>query len=89
MWTVLLSTSVGETLSYKELATRSGSPQAARAVGQAMKKNPIPILVPCHRVVRSGKKPTEGAGGYSGGDGTTTKEWLLEHEQNMFETCPR
>ena len=81
--TALLNTHVGDTLSYKELATLSGNPLAARAVGQAVKKQSLPILVPCHRVVRSGKNQKKGAGGYSGGDGTATKEWLLEHEQKM------
>lgn len=83
VWTALLSTEVGDTLSYKELAALSGSPLAARAVGQAVKKHSIPILVPCHRVVKSGKRQRVGVGNYSGGDGTLTKEWLLEHEKRM------
>lgn len=64
----------GETVSYKELAERTGNPKASRAVGSAMATNPIPIVVPCHRVLRSG-----GAlGGYGGG--LDTKVWLLRHE---------
>jgi methylated-DNA-[protein]-cysteine S-methyltransferase len=64
----------GETVSYKDLAERTGNPNASRAVGTAMATNPIPIVVPCHRVLRSG-----GAlGGYGGG--LDTKVWLLRHE---------
>jgi methylated-DNA-[protein]-cysteine S-methyltransferase len=64
----------GETVSYKDLAERTGNPRASRAVGSAMATNPIPIVVPCHRVLRTG-----GAlGGYGGGLGT--KVWLLQLE---------
>lgn len=64
----------GETVSYKDLAERTGHPKASRAVGTAMATNPIPIVVPCHRVLRTG-----GAlGGYGGG--LDTKVWLLRHE---------
>ena len=64
----------GQTVSYKDLAERTGNPGASRAVGTAMATNPIPIVVPCHRVLRSG-----GAlGGYGGG--VDTKVWLLRHE---------
>ena len=64
----------GETVSYKDLAERTGNPKASRAVGTAMATNPIPIVVPCHRVLRTG-----GAlGGYGGG--LDTKVWLLRHE---------
>jgi methylated-DNA-[protein]-cysteine S-methyltransferase len=64
----------GQTVSYKELAERTGNPKASRAVGSAMATNPIPIVVPCHRVLRTG-----GAlGGYGGG--LDTKVWLLRHE---------
>jgi methylated-DNA-[protein]-cysteine S-methyltransferase len=64
----------GETVSYKDLAERTGNPKASRAVGTAMATNPIPIVVPCHRVLRTG-----GAlGGYGGG--VDTKIWLLRHE---------
>ncbi|MCM2263712.1 MAG: methylated-DNA--[protein]-cysteine S-methyltransferase [Desulfuromonadales bacterium] len=67
----------GETLSYGELAARVGSPRAARAVGQVMAANPLPIIIPCHRVVASHGL----TGGYSGGGGLRTKRWLLEWEQ--------
>jgi O-6-methylguanine DNA methyltransferase len=63
----------GQTFSYGDLAKRSGSPKAARAVGQAMAKNPIPIIVPCHRVLASGAK----LGGFSAPGGLTSKLRLL------------
>ena len=53
----------GETVSYGELALRAGSPKASRAVGNVMKKNPIPIVIPCHRVIAASGK----IGGYTGG----------------------
>ena len=68
----------GETVTYGELAERSGTAVPARAIGSIMGANPIPIIVPCHRVVAS-----DGLGGYSGGapgEGLRTKRWLLEHE---------
>jgi methylated-DNA-[protein]-cysteine S-methyltransferase len=71
---VLSEVPYGETVSYKDLAVRTGNPGASRAVGSAMATNPIPIVVPCHRVLRSG-----GAlGGYGGG--IDTKVWLLRLE---------
>jgi methylated-DNA-[protein]-cysteine S-methyltransferase len=64
----------GQTVSYRDLAERTGRPGASRAVGTAMATNPIPIVVPCHRVLRTG-----GAlGGYGGG--LDMKVWLLRHE---------
>jgi methylated-DNA-[protein]-cysteine S-methyltransferase len=67
----------GTTVTYGELAAAVGSPGAARAVGRAMAINPLPLVIPCHRVVGTGGKMT----GYSGGEGIATKEWLLEHER--------
>ncbi len=64
----------GETVSYAELALRVGNPKASRAVGSAMATNPIPIVVPCHRVLRTGGH----LGGYGGG--LDAKRWLLSHE---------
>jgi len=64
----------GKTRSYGDLAVTLNS--AARAVGQACGSNPIPIIVPCHRVLAAGG----GLGGYSAGDGVATKRWLLAHE---------
>lgn len=66
----------GETLSYSELAARAGSPRAARAVGQAMARNPFPLLVPCHRVLAA----NGGAGGFSAPGGVGTKFRLLRIE---------
>ncbi len=66
----------GEYLTYGELARRIGKPGAARAVGQALGSNPIPILIPCHRVLAA-----DGSlGGYSGRGGVRTKEALLRLE---------
>ncbi|MGF6824108.1 methylated-DNA-[protein]-cysteine S-methyltransferase [Microbacterium sp. ZKA21] len=68
----------GETVTYGGLAARSGTEVPARGIGAIMGANPVPIIVPCHRVVAG-----DGLGGYSGGDrgqGLATKRWLLEHE---------
>jgi methylated-DNA-[protein]-cysteine S-methyltransferase len=62
VWTELTRIPYGETISYGELARRVGRPKGPRAVGQANGKNPIPIIVPCHRVLAS-----TGIGGYGGG----------------------
>lgn len=64
----------GETRNYKWVAGRIGNPKAARAVGQALKKNPYPEIIPCHRVIRSDGK----LGGYS--KGTQEKKQLLKKE---------
>ena len=53
----------GRTVTYGQLAARAGRPRAARAVGRAMARNPLPLVIPCHRVVATGG----GLGGYSGG----------------------
>lgn len=66
----------GSTLSYGEVAARLDKPGAARAVGQAMGRNPFPIIVPCHRVVAANGK----LGGFSANGGTTTKLRLLQIE---------
>ena len=66
----------GETTSYGALATRLGSPGAARAVGQALGKNPIPLIIPCHRILAAGGK----SGGFSAAGGVTTKSRLLTIE---------
>jgi len=73
---VLRTVPYGETVTYAELAARVGSPRAARAVGRAVAVNPLPIVIPCHRVVAAGGRP----GGYSGGGGLATKLWLLARE---------
>lgn len=66
----------GTTLSYGEIAERVGEPDAARAVGQALGRNPIPIIVPCHRVLAA----RGGTGGFSAPGGTATKLQLLAIE---------
>ena len=74
VWAETAKIPFGETVSYGELAARAGSPRAARAVGSAMANNPLPILVPCHRIICS----NGGLGGYGGG--LDMKRWLLRHE---------
>ena len=70
----------GETRTYKEIALELGNPHAARAVGRAEATNPMPIVIPCHRVVGSDSKMH----GYGAGDGISTKVWLLEHEKAII-----
>ena len=70
--------SFGETASYGEVARRVGSPGASQAVGTAMKTNPVSLVIPCHRVVRTGGEP----GHYHGGHRDYLKIWLLQHEQS-------
>src|ERR1700736_2741371 len=66
----------GQTLSYGDIAARIGSPGAARAVGQALGRNPFPIVVPCHRVLAAGGK----IGGFSAQGGVATKRRMLAIE---------
>lgn len=78
VWKELLKIPPGETRAYKEIAILIGSPNSARAVANACAKNPYPILVPCHRVIRS-----DGSlGGYSARGGVNKKKKLLEQERN-------
>ena len=74
VWEALLGIPFGETRSYGQLAKQLGKPQACRAVGAANGKNPISIIVPCHRVIGSSGKLTGFAGGLH------TKAHLLNHE---------
>ncbi len=74
VWDALCAIPYGSTLSYGELARRLGDPRASRAVGAANGKNPIPIIVPCHRVIGANGELT----GFGGG--IDRKRWLLEHE---------
>ncbi|XP_017950857.1 methylated-DNA--protein-cysteine methyltransferase isoform X1 [Xenopus tropicalis] len=71
----------GETVSYKELAVMAGNEKAVRAVGGAMRNNPVPILIPCHRVICSNGS----VGNYIGGKGNQLKPWLLAHEKLLKE----
>lgn len=74
VWAELQRIAYGQTISYGELARRIGQPTASRAVGLANGRNPIALIVPCHRVIATGGK----LGGYGGG--LDRKRWLLEHE---------
>jgi len=82
VWDALRAIPIGQTRSYGELAKLLGS--SARAVGQANGSNPIPIFIPCHRVLAA----AGALGGYSGGEGPPTKLWLLEHERRMVASAP-
>ncbi len=74
VWRQLLGLSKGQVVTYGEMARRVGRPRAARAAGQACGANPIPLFIPCHRVLAA----NGGIGGFSGG--LAWKEWLLDHE---------
>ncbi len=74
VWAALADIPSGQTRTYAEIAAQAGG--APRSVGQAVGANPIPILIPCHRVVAA-----DGPGGYSGGDGLITKQYLLDLER--------
>jgi methylated-DNA-[protein]-cysteine S-methyltransferase len=74
VWKALLSTPFGQTQSYGDLARRIGRPRAVRAVGAAIGRNPLPIILPCHRIIGHD-------GGLTGfGGGLDRKRWLLKHE---------
>jgi methylated-DNA-[protein]-cysteine S-methyltransferase len=75
VWRELRNIQCGTTISYAELAQRIGRPSAVRAVGLANGSNPVPIVVPCHRVIGSDGSLT----GYGGG--IERKRWLLQHEK--------
>ena len=82
VWAALVSIPFGETMTYGELAAKVGRPGAARAIGHAVARNPIGIIVPCHRVV--------GANGVLTGfaAGLDRKRWLLDHERDATLTLP-
>ena len=75
VWTLLQDIELGQTRSYGELATALGNPNASRAVGAANARNPLSIVVPCHRVIGANGALT----GYAGGE--ARKRWLLDHER--------
>ena len=77
VWNELLTIPYGKTISYGELARRIGNPDASRAVGLANGSNPIPIIIPCHRVIGSNGKLT----GYGGGLPIKEKLLALERRQ--------
>jgi len=70
--------SFGNTKTYSDLARQVGSPGAARAVGSVMAGNPLPLIIPCHRVLRT----DGGLGGFSAPGGTAIKHKMLQHEQS-------
>lgn len=76
VWTAVRSIPYGRTLTYKEVAEKIGEPRASRAVANALGENPIPIIIPCHRVVA-----VNGLGGYSGG--ASLKKRMLKLEGVM------
>jgi methylated-DNA-[protein]-cysteine S-methyltransferase len=82
VWAVLRAIGYGETVSYAEVARLAGQPSAARAVGRAVGRNPVPIIVPCHRVIGTDGKLTGFAGGLP------VKTWLLEHESAHAASSP-
>ena len=75
VWSALLQVPYGQTASYKDIAQAIGKPRAVRAVGMANGRNPIPIIVPCHRIIGADGQLV----GYS--SGLWRKEWLLKHEK--------
>ena len=77
VWEALQRIPLGETRSYQEIAKEVGNPRGCRAVGGANRRNPIPLLIPCHRVIRK----DGGLGGFSSGQ--EIKEWLLQFEQKV------
>jgi methylated-DNA-[protein]-cysteine S-methyltransferase len=88
---VVRSIPPGETLTYGQVAERAGEPGGAQAVGRAMGSNPVPIIVPCHRVVGAGGRPV----GFSGPGGVATKQRILRIEgaaaggqPSLFEAEP-
>ncbi len=72
----------GRTRTYGELAADAGHAKAARAVGGAMAHNPVPLIIPCHRVVQA----SGGLGGFSAIGGTTLKQRMLRHERQVCES---
>ncbi len=80
VWQQLLNIPFGKTISYAQLANQIQQPKASRAVGNANGKNPISLIIPCHRVIAS----DGGLGGYTGG--LAIKEYLLNFEKKCCET---
>jgi methylated-DNA-[protein]-cysteine S-methyltransferase len=77
VWAVLQKIPLGETRSYQDVARAIGNPCACRAVGGANRRNPIPLIIPCHRVIRKNGE----AGGFSSGQ--EIKKWLLRFERRL------
>jgi methylated-DNA-[protein]-cysteine S-methyltransferase len=81
VWEATKKIPYGKTHTYAWVAAQVGKPQAVRAVGQALGRNPVPIIVPCHRVTNTGG----GLGGFSGTGGLKTKQYLLRLENNRHQ----
>ena len=80
VWAALVAVPYGETATYGDIATAIGQPTATRAVGAANGRNPIPLIIPCHRIIG-----TDGSlVGYSGGGGIDTKRYLLDFERGVL-----
>jgi methylated-DNA-[protein]-cysteine S-methyltransferase len=75
VWDAIATVPLGATIAYRELATRAGRPESIRAAGAATGRNPLSIVIPCHRIVGADGTLT----GYAGG--LERKRWLLEHER--------
>jgi methylated-DNA-[protein]-cysteine S-methyltransferase len=84
VYDILCTVPAGETITYGEIAQRMGDPGAARAVGRALGENPIPVIVPCHRVLAAAGK----GGGFSAPGGVTTKLKLLSIEGARTSNAP-
>ncbi len=80
VWAEISKIGFGQTRTYGEIAQEVNKPQASRAVGAAVGANPVPLLIPCHRVMGASSRIT----GYSGGEGIPTKKKLLKHESIEF-----
>lgn len=79
VWNALLSIPYGHLATYSEVAAAIGKPRAARAVGSACRRNPIWLIIPCHRVIGTDKK----LHGYAGG--LDKKQWLINHEDCVLK----
>jgi len=80
VYRALIAIPYGQTRTYSQIAAQLCQPKAARAVGRANASNPLPIIIPCHRLVG-----TDGSlRGYGGSGGLQTKQWLLDHERNSL-----
>lgn len=80
VWKEIAKLKFGETTTYGQIAIAAGNPKAVRAVGAAVGANPIPLVIPCHRVLGSDARIT----GYSGGQGIPTKRQLLAIEKISY-----
>lgn len=81
VWNQVSKIKFGRTMTYTQIAEKIGNPGAARAVGTAVGSNPLPLLVPCHRVVASGGKLT----GYFAGEGVETQQLILDIERSKLK----